>query len=289
MKRILILGSNGMLGSSLFRYLTKSGDFDVLGTVRNSKAEKLLNQQGFYNLCTNIDVANIEGVLAVLCKFRPNYVLNCVGIIKQSDKSKESISSIKINSLLPHQLAEICGKLDAKLVHFSTDCVFSGRSGNYKESDSPDPTDFYGKSKLLGEVNHSPHLTLRTSIIGHELCTSLSLIDWFLRQNTAVNGYTRAIFSGVPTIVLAEFLKDYVFGKGLSGVYHLSSDPIDKFTLLQLVNEAYLAKKEIIPFDDFVIDRSLNSDALKATVGFSLPEWPELIYKMRGEFLEYFA
>ncbi|MDD7805848.1 MAG: SDR family oxidoreductase [Endozoicomonas sp. (ex Botrylloides leachii)] len=287
--KVLVVGANGMLGGSLFRYLSKLPGYEVLGTVRSSAAKSALSQQGFSNTVFGVDVTDLQSISSIIGNFRPHYVLNCVGIIKQLDASKAPIPSITINSLLPHQLAELCDTCDARLVHFSTDCVFLGRSGLYKESDNPDAADLYGRSKLLGEVDYGRHLTLRTSIIGHELGKSLSLVDWFLSQNSPIKGYRKAIFSGMPTICVAEFLNDHVFGKELSGLYHLSVEPIDKNRLLQLINNAYSIGIEIIPFDDFVIDRSLNSDALRAVTGFKPLPWPQLINKMREEYLEYFA
>lgn len=287
--RVLVVGANGMLGGSLFRYLSKRPEFEVLGTVRGLEAKVALIHQGFENIVSGVDVTDFQTISSVIGDFRPDYVLNCVGVIKQLEAAKAPIPSITINSLLPHQLAASCDKFDAKLVHFSTDCVFQGRSGLYKESDTPDAADLYGRSKLLGEVYYGSHLTLRTSIIGHELGKSLSLVDWFLSQHGAVKGYRKAIFSGMPTVFVAEFLKDHVFGKKVSGLYHLSVDPIDKNSLLKLINDAYLTGTEIIPCDDFVIDRSLNSGALKAVSGFNPPPWPLLIKKMREEYLEYFA
>lgn len=287
--RVLVVGANGMLGGSLFRYLSKLPAYEVLGTVRSEEVKGALFHQGFQNTLAGVDVANLESVSSVIEDFRPHYVLNCVGVIKQLDEAKAPIPSIKINSLLPHHLAELCDRFDAQLVHFSTDCVFLGRSGLYKESDNPDATDLYGRSKLLGEVDYGRHLTLRTSIIGHEIGKSLSLVDWFLSQKGVVQGYRKAIFSGMPTVCVAEFLSEYVFGKELSGLYHLSVDPIDKNTLLHLINNAYSLGAVITPFDDFEIDRSLNSDALREITGFNPPSWPQLIQKMREEYLEYFA
>lgn len=287
--KVLVVGANGMLGGSLFRYLSKLPEFEVLGTVRTPDAESALNKQGFNNTVSGVDVADFKSISSVIGDFRPDYVLNCVGVIKQLDASKSPIPSITINSLLPHQLAKSCENFDAKLVHFSTDCVFLGRSGLYKESDAADAADLYGRSKLLGEVDYGSHLTLRTSIIGHELGKSVSLVDWFLSQHGAVKGYRKAIFSGMPTVFVAEFLKDHVFGKKVSGLYHLSVDPIDKNTLLQLINDAYFTSAEITPCDDLVIDRSLNSDALRDITGFKPPPWPLLIKKMREEYLEYFV
>ena len=287
--RVLVVGANGMLGGSLFRYLSKLPEYEVLGTVRSLEAKDALCNHGFHNMLADVDVADLESVSSVIESFRPQYVLNCVGVIKQLDEAKAPVGSVTINSLLPHQLAQSCDRFDSQLIHFSTDCVFSGQRGLYKESDNPDATDLYGRSKLLGEVCYGRHLTLRTSIIGHEIGRSLSLVDWFLSQTGAVKGYTKAIFSGMPTVYVAEFLKDHVFGKQLSGLYHLSVDPIDKNTLLHLINTSYSPGIDITPFDNFIIDRSLNSDALRVATGFKPLPWPRLIQKMREEYLEYFA
>ena len=287
--RLLILGANGMLGASLLRYLTKLDEFEVFGTVRNDEAKKNLNDQGFDNLISEIDAHDFDTVASTIRETRPAYVLNCVGIIKQLDASKAPIDAVVINSLLPHQLASECDSVGAKLIHFSTDCVFSGRDGFYAESDIPDPVDIYGRSKLLGEVAYGEHLTLRTSIIGHELGRALSLVDWFLSQSKLVWGYQNAIFSGLPTVCVAEFLVNYVFEKNLSGLYHLSSDPIDKFSLLSLVNEFYLSGNEILPSSELVIDRSLNSSRLSDLTGYIPDSWPKQIEKMRREYLAYFV
>ena len=287
--RLLILGANGMLGASLLRHLTKLDEFEVFGTVRNDAAKKNLNDQGFDNLISKIDAYDFETVALTIRKIRPAYVLNCIGIIKQLDASKAPVDAVVINSLLPHQLASECDAVGAKLIHFSTDCVFSGRVGFYAESDIPDAIDIYGRSKLLGEVAYGEHLTLRTSIIGHELGRSLSLVDWFLSQSKLVWGYQKAIFSGLPTVCVAEFLVNYVFEKNLSGLYHLSADPIDKYSLLSLINDFYSSGKEILPTSDFVIDRSLNSSRLSDLTGYIPDSWPKQIEKMRREYLAYFV
>lgn len=287
--KVLVLGANGMLGASLFRYLSKKPGLEVLGTVRQPQSAKKLQEKGYGSLKVGVDVNDFAEVENAIKVFRPDYLLNCVGIIKQLDQSKAPIPSLEINSLLPHRLAEVCEHVNAKLIHFSTDCVFSGRSGQYLESDTPDASDLYGRSKLLGEVGYGRHLTLRTSIIGHELNTSVSLVDWFLSQTGTVKGFNQAVFSGLPTVYVAEFLYDYIFGESISGLYHLSVDPIDKYTLLQLVKTQYGADMELRPSGDLVIDRSLNSDRLRKDSGFAPLRWEELIKKMREEYLEYFV
>lgn len=289
MNKILVIGANGMLGGSLFRYFSAESNHEVLGTVRSSDAQSVIEQQGFKNTVCGIDVSDQNCLDRVITEFQPNYVFNCVGVIKQLDASKLPVSSIEINSLLPHQLAVFCDRIGAKLIHFSTDCVFSGSKGNYLESDVPDAFDLYGRSKLLGEVDYGNHLTLRTSIIGHELGKSLSLIDWFLSQTDEVNGYSRAVFSGLPTVCVAEFLDRYVVGKSSpSELMHLSVEPIDKFALLKLVGQVYGVTTKINEFSDFEIDRSLNSSKLRKSVGFKPDSWANMIEKMHNEYQQYF-
>lgn len=287
--KILIIGANGMLGSSLLRYLSKEATLEVLGTVRSLEAEKLLSCQGYNNTIREVDIIDFHTLRSVVMKFKPAYVLNCVGVIKQLEQSKAPVPSIEINSLFPHRIAKVCDEVGARLIHFSTDCVFSGIKGMYVESDIPDATDLYGRSKLLGEVDYGKHLTLRTSIIGHELGKAVSLVDWFLRQKGSVNGYRNAVFSGMPTVYVAEFLQKYVFGFDVFGLYHLGVDSIDKYSLLKLIGEHYEVSTDILPYDDFKIDRSLNSERLNSVTNFVPPSWDTLIQRMRREYLEYFA
>ena len=278
-----------MLGSSLLRYLSKEATLEVLGTVRSLEAEKLLSCQGYNNTIREVDIIDFHTLRSVVMKFKPAYVLNCVGVIKQLEQSKAPVPSIEINSLFPHRIAKVCDEVGARLIHFSTDCVFSGIKGMYVESDIPDATDLYGRSKLLGEVDYGKHLTLRTSIIGHELGKAVSLVDWFLRQKGSVNGYRNAVFSGMPTVYVAEFLQKYVFGFDVFGLYHLGVDSIDKYSLLKLIGEHYEVSTDILPYDDFKIDRSLNSERLNSVTNFVPPSWDTLIQRMRREYLEYFA
>lgn len=287
-KKILILGANGMLGGSLHRYFSNTHN-TVVGTVRSELASKQLANMGFSNIIKDIEVTNYQLLEDTISELKPDYVFNCIGLIKQLSQSELPVSAIEINSLLPHKLAQICTKYGAKLIHFSTDCVFSGSVGGYVESSLPDAKDLYGRSKLLGEVDYDNHLTLRTSIIGHELNSNVSLVDWFLSQSNSVKGFSQAIFSGLPTCYIAEFLDEYVIGNSdLSGLYHLSAEPIDKYSLLLLIKQKYDVELDIIDYPDFVIDRSLNSDNLRELINFKPPQWPELIEKMNDEFNKYF-
>jgi len=279
--KVLIIGATGMLGYSLFKNLNDISHLEVYGTVRCIKGKEAYFQNCEDRLFKNVNVNELATVDAVLKELKPNIVLNCIGLIKQKAVSKQHIDAITINSLLPHQLASLCDIYASKLIHFSTDCVFDGTEGLYTEKDKPDADDLYGKSKFLGEVDYSPHLTLRTSIIGHELSSSISIIDWFLSQEGQVDGYSKAIFSGLPTCYIAQLFSENTeqFNK-ITGLFHLSVDPINKFDLLKMVSKIYHKKIEIISNDLFVIDRSLLSSKLQKDLNFKLKKWDELIQLM---------
>ena len=209
-------------------------------------------------------------------------MINCVGLVKQLAEANDPLSALPINALFPHRLARLCGLVNARLVHISTDCVFSGRQGGYTEADEPDALDLYGRSKLLGEVDYPHAVTLRTSIIGEELESTHGLVGWFLAQQAGVRGFTRAIFSGLPTCELAGVIRDYVLSRvELRGLYHVASDPISKYDLLRMVNEEYGKGLRIEPDDTLKIDRSLDAACFREATGYSVPAWPELVACMR--------
>ncbi|MTH47363.1 dTDP-4-dehydrorhamnose reductase family protein [Intestinirhabdus alba] len=289
LKKILVLGANGMLGGSLFRYFSREPDFEVLGTVREENAKLKLLNQGFQNTVSGINAYHFDTVERIINEFNPDYVFNCVGIIKQLDAAKNNVASITINSLLPHQLAHVCSINNAKLIHFSTDCVFSGQKGAYCENDTPDAYDLYGKSKLLGEVDYGQHLTLRTSIIGHEISSNHSLVDWFLTQKSSVKGFSKAIFSGLPTIYIAEVIHKWVIpNDNCKGLRHLSVSAINKYELLKLIKKQYSHNIDIIESPDLIIDRSLDSSLFRTETKFTPMSWPVLIEKMNDEYNKYF-
>ncbi|EPM7551798.1 dTDP-4-dehydrorhamnose reductase family protein [Citrobacter freundii] len=287
-KKILIVGANGMLGSSLLRYFSSIGGYEVLGTTRNIVVAAQLEQKLNVKIIDNVDATDFKRLESVVAEHKPSIVLNCVGIIKQLDAAKNNILSIEINSLLPHKLAQLCSSHNAKLIHFSTDCIFKGTKGNYVEDDESDAIDLYGKSKFLGEVGYDGHLTLRTSIIGHELGSNHSLVDWFLSQQNSVTGFTNAIFSGLPTCYMAEVIHEYVLPNKLSGLFHLSVDPISKYDLLNIIKKVYGKNIDIKPTDDFRIDRSLNSALFRNKTNFAPESWTKLIEKMNDEYNKYF-
>ncbi|OLQ87304.1 NAD(P)-dependent oxidoreductase [Vibrio ponticus] len=282
--KVLVIGTTGMLGYSIFSNLSELSNLDVYGTVRSvNGVEHFFPSTD--KLIPNVDVKDFATLEKAVLDTNPDVVINCIGLIKQHDVSKLHVEAIEINALLPHKIAQLCDSIQARLVHFSTDCVFDGKTGNYLESDLPTATDLYGKSKCLGEVDYGQHVTLRTSIIGHELKSSVSLIDWFLSQEGSVKGFSKAVFSGLPTAYVAKVLAEYVLpNPSLSGLYQLSVDPIDKFSLISKVADIYSKQIEIEKFEDFVMDRSLNSTKFREETGFVVPSWDELVAFMHTDY-----
>ncbi len=282
MSRILVLGVTGMLGSAVLRIFSADPLHEVWGTLRNAAALRYFPQHEQSRLLCGVNVLDQDALTAVMAQLRPDVVINCIGLIKQLADAKDPLTALPINAMLPHRLARLCELAGARLIHVSTDCVFSGRKGLYQESDLSDAEDLYGKSKYIGELHDLPHaITLRTSIIGHELGSSHALVDWFLSQQGSVKGFTRAIFSGLPTGELARVMKDFVIPHPqLNGLYHVAAAPIDKHQLLGLVAAQYGKQIEIRPDDALVIDRSLDGSRFRQATGYVAPDWPELVRRM---------
>lgn len=282
-QRIVILGSSGMLGSALTRYFSQEPDCLVTGTVRSKKSIGLLPQNLQENIVWGIDAINFDTVREFIKVQRPNIVINCVGLVKQLSDANDPLIALPINSLFPHMLARCCAEYSARLVHMSTDCVFNGSKGGYLDDDIPDALDLYGVSKRLGEVDYTNAITLRTSIIGHELDGSRSLVDWFLSQKESVKGFSKAVFSGLPTVEMARIIKDYVIpNEKLHGVYHVSADPINKYDLLKLLANIYGHDTKVIRDVKFIIDRSLNSSRFRDITGFKPVPWDEMVTRMKN-------
>lgn len=283
---VLILGGSGMLGHKLYQVLRN--EFEIKVTFREFDSRlKAANIFKESEIIQGIEVNNFDSVKTLCENLKPAMVINCIGIIKQQKEAQNSKISIYINSLFPHLLAEICTDINTKLIHISTDCVFSGEKGNYTEDDNPDPVDLYGRSKLLGEINYDNHLTIRTSIIGHELNSKISLIDWFLEQNNKkVNGFSNAIYSGLPTLIFAmeigRIIKEF---PNLKGLYNVSSSPISKFELLKFVKEIYKLNIDIEPFNDFYCNRSLDSSKYRKETKFNPLTWEKMIEMMYEDYL----
>lgn len=271
-----------MLGNAMLRTLAPTQGLYVWGTARSANVLKRFDASLGKRIVTGVDVESIDGLMALLTDIRPSVVINCIGLVKQLAQADDPLQALPINSLLPHRLARLCGLMGARLVHISTDCVFNGSKGNYRESDPSDAEDLYGRTKLLGEVTYPHTITLRTSIIGHELGSAHGLVGWFLAQQGKVSGYRRAIFSGLPTVELSRIVRDLVLpNPALSGLFHVAAEPIAKYELLKLIGAAYGKDTAVEPDDRLVIDRSLNAERFRDATGYVAPPWPELITKMR--------
>jgi len=275
--KVLILGISGMLGHILFKQLSQNLIFNIFGTLRNSQLFD--DSSAIYR---NISAENLSRIEELISQLKPNIIINCIGIIKQLPTAKDPIPAITINALFPHQLAQLCQKHNAKLIQISTDCVFSGQTGNYTEQDNPDPVDLYGRTKLLGEVIASNCLTIRTSIIGRELHSQNSLVEWFLSQKgKTVKGYDRAIYTGFSTPTLAQIIEKIILEyPTLTGLWHVSSNPITKYQLLNIMNETFKLGITIERDEIFVCDRSLNSDRFRKHTGYSPPSWETMISQL---------
>lgn len=280
--KVLVLGVTGMLGSTVYKYLVESPRLDVFGTARSSLYKDYFSTQLIERVIPEINVLDQKQLVSVVNEVKPDVIINCVGLVKQLPGSNSLLECIPLNSLLPHRLMLLASKVNARLIHISTDCVFSGKRGHYLETDTPDAEDLYGISKSIGELNDVKNtITLRTSLIGHELNSNRSLIDWFLSQDVKIKGYRKMIFSGLSTIEMARVIRDFVLpNPHLEGLYHVSSEPIGKYELLKLVAKIYRKEIEIIPDDEIQIDRSLVSDKFFQATGYRAPSWPDLVEAM---------
>jgi dTDP-4-dehydrorhamnose reductase len=251
--KVLVLGGSGMLGHRVAGVLSDSGH---------------------------------EVAVTVMDGFGPDAVVNCIGIVKQKDEAKAAVPSIEVNSLFPHQVAALCTRAGARMVHVSTDCVFSGSRGRYTEDDVPDATDLYGRSKLLGEVTGvAGAVTVRTSIIGWELRNPTGLLEWFaLQQGDSCVGYRRAVFSGLSTPELARVIEGLLGDwRDIEGLWHVSAEPIDKLTLLTMVRDALGWDVTLDPTDEPVIDRSLDSTRFREATGWTPPSWDAMVAELAAE------
>jgi len=266
----------------MLRFFADQGRHTVVGTARSRLSLELLPARLHSQVIPEVDVESLDALTRLFANVQPAVVINCIGLVKQLAAADEPLFAIPTNALLPHRLAQLCKVAGARLIHVSTDCVFSGKQGGYREEDFADAYDLYGRSKFLGEVTYPHTITLRTSIIGHELRGSHGLINWFLSQQGRIRGYTKAIFSGLPTVELARVIQDFLLPQtALHGLYHVSAEPIDKYSLLQMVAREYNKTIEIVADEKVAIDRSLDSTRFRNATGYSPPPWPELVARMR--------
>jgi dTDP-4-dehydrorhamnose reductase len=279
---VMVLGASGMLGHAVVRVLAESMAADcVVAVARSTDIRLRFPELADVRTITGVDVENPDALASALERARPSTVVNCVGVIKQRDDAEDPLVALPINAIFPHRLWRLCRLIGAKLVHISTDCVFDGRRGGYLEEDVPNANDLYGRSKQLGEVIGPGAVTLRTSIIGHELGGAHGLVEWFLAQRGPVRGFTQAVFSGLPTVELAKVIRDHVLARtDLEGLYHVAAAPISKFDLLSIVADVYGKNVELVPNGDYRINRSLNGTKFNRATGYSAPVWRDLVELM---------
>lgn len=285
--KVTVLGASGMLGHKMFQRLRNV--FPSTTAIMRRKKSSFpfchIDLLQGSDVCDGVDCADTTLLHHTIAGMRPDFIVNCVGVIKQRPQASDAAACIAINAQLPHQLAYWAHAWGGRVIHFSTDCVFSGNRGSYAEEDASDAQDLYGRSKFLGEVVTENALTLRTSMIGREIAEHRSLLDWFLtQQGRSVRGYRRVIYSGVTTNHLADLvttiIQDY---PELSGLFQVASMPISKFDLLCLLREAYSADIAIEPDDQEVSDRSMRGDKLRTATGYVAPAWPDLVQQLAAD------
>lgn len=285
--RIIVLGASGMWGHQAFLKLSKHfGEQKVACTLRKARSEyaaiKVFNSAKVYD---QVDWLNFEKAQKCLEDFKPNWIVNCVGLTPRKFDTKDEEQYAAINAHLPKKLADWAAQNKARLIHFSTDCVFSGKKGNYTEDDIPDASDVYGKSKAQGEIKAPNVLTLRLSKIGREIEKKTELVEWLLsKRGQSVQGYTKAMYSGLTTNFMAqELIRIIEKFPNLTGLYQISGRPISKYELLKLINQVYDAQVDIQPKEDYVLDKTLKCDLYSSLTGFVRPAWKDLIVKMKQE------
>ena len=285
--RILVLGGDGMLGHQLLRQWRDRHEVRV--TLRlGLDAYQHLSLFNIENSFDCVDASNTERIGNILRSWQPAAVVNAIGVVKQRDDANKHIPSLEINALFPHRLAELCGAAESRLVHVSTDCVFSGRKGSYTEDDPCDVQDIYGMTKFLGELGNGEGITFRTSIIGLELTRKSSLIEWFLSQGGSIRGFRKAIYSRLTTMEMSRVIERVLASYSeLTGLWHIASRPIDKYTLLKMLAEK-LGRTDVTiePYDDFVCDRSLDGSRFDNITGYSPPEWGVMLDELATEIQE---
>lgn len=283
--KLLILGASGMLGRSIFNFFRKKRNISIVGICRDSSKAKKISAE-LRDLQVISDFTKKEILEKIIFQAKPDVVINCVGIIKQINSSSNDSNSKLINSDFPHLIQSLQKNFNFRFIHYSTDCVFNGDKGDYKEEDKPNCRDVYGLTKLKGEITkNNKCLTIRTSIIGHELNSNISLLDWFLSTKGEIEGFSKAFFSGLTSLEHAKVLEKFIIpNKKLSGLFHLSGDKIDKYSLLKLASEIYNHDVKIKRNTSFRIDRSLNSKKFNRFTGYNPPSWEKMLEELRDFF-----
>lgn len=286
--KILILGATGMLGSQVCKYFYNKKKYATICVARSRKKFTLLNSTGKKKIkATFLDLQSLKKTKKMILKLQPDYLINCVGMVKQIMNKQNKKETFFLNTKLPKVLSDLAKSENFKFIHFSTDCVFSGKRGHYRENDVSDYKDYYGKTKYLGENDSINTINLRTSIIGHELNTKIGLLEWFLSSKKKVFGFKNAIFSGLTTLEIAKILEKHIINKNVIkfGTFHISSKPINKYNLLKMISKIYKKDILIVPNYNIKCNRALNSSKFKKITGYNRKNWKEMLIELRKNYL----
>jgi dTDP-4-dehydrorhamnose reductase len=286
--KILILGLSGMLGHKLFSYLQKQNTYDLYATTTtNFEIEypsfKIINKKNiFFSKVQNIDYFE-----RIFLKINPDIVINCIAILRESFFDLKPVKFIEINTIYPHKISQLSKKLDFRFIHFSTDILYSDNNKLSCENDEIALSGPYAASKFLGEVKNNNSLTIRTSIIGHQLNNNTSLLEWFLNyEGKTVNGYSNVIYSGLPTTEISKIIHKYIIPNvDLKGIMNISSKPISKLELLYKIKKYYNKKVNINSDESIISNRSLNSNLFNKKTGYLVPDWDMMVKEMYEDFL----
>lgn len=277
--RILIFGAGGMIGHRMFKTLKKQGH-EVFGTLKKDLKE--YDQFNIFKkseIVTHLDVLDSKYVIESLNQIQPDVVLNCVGITLRKPEITDEAYCTKVNAEFPHLLDRWCTENKKYLIHFSTDCVFSGKDGPYTEDSVKSATDIYGRTKAAGEVSSAYSLTLRGSMIGLELFGKTELLEWALSQKgQTIKGYSQAIYSGITTNLMGDLVSKIIAKPPfLTGLYQVSSDPISKYDLLVLINKVFNLNMTILKEEAHATSKVLISKKIQNQIGFICPGWNEML------------
>jgi dTDP-4-dehydrorhamnose reductase len=262
---------------------------EVIGVLRRSELGSLAMIPGIdsKNAILGIEIQNISSLTKLIQDTKPDIVLNCVGIVKQLKDSTDHLKSISLNTLFPHQLGKICAEFNSRMIQFSSDCVFDGVKGNYKEQDISNAQDLYGRTKAMGEVDYLKNvITLRTSSIGREVFPHGGLVEWFMgNKGKSITGYKKAIYSGFPSKRLGNIIADYIIPMpNFSGIIHVASNPIDKFSLLNMIKDHFNLDIDILENNQVSVERGLNFERFSELTGFQSPSWLEMMKDLEVDY-----
>jgi dTDP-4-dehydrorhamnose reductase len=269
MKKILVIGAKGMAGHVMYNYFSNISTYIVYGIARNTNNDSQI---------FNIDVSDTKKVQNIINEYQFDYVINCIGILNNYAEENPD-KAIWYNSYFPHFIEGVLKNTQSKLIHISTDCVFSGKKGGYTENDIRDGTGFYAQSKALGEVVNNKDVTIRTSIIGPELKTNgIGLLNWFLKQSkeATLSGFSNAFWTGLTTFELAKVIHEIII-QDINGLIQVTpKDKISKYELLKLFNSIYRNNSlTILEENKYVVDKSLVS--LRKDFIYSVPNYKQML------------